>query len=199
MKNVLKTVYELDEVKEKAIEKNRYINVDYCFPWYDEKITFWEDILKEYGFSNPKIYFSGFCSQGDGACFDNDSYNMDLNLLLNNVDLTDEEREKIYSLKGYFDLTIEKNGYARHYEHEKTRYINIDCFCDKEDDEILLRKFESLLEELRESLCAQIYHDLKEEYEYLTSDSAVYDTLQVNEYFFEENGEIFSDYRVLEG
>lgn len=190
-KQVLKTVYELDEVKEKAIDKNRYINVDDFSDWYNFVFHDWKEKLEKIGFCNPEIYFSGFCSQGDGACFDNDAYHLDLDLLLKNVDLTDEEREKIYSLKSDFDLTIERSQNDGHYCHENTRYINIDCFCiDNENDKILLSKFEGLLEELRESLCIQIYKDLENEYNYLTSDDAVYETLQANYHYFEENGEI---------
>lgn len=189
-KQVLKTVYELDEVKEKAIEKNRYINVDFD-EWSACIIEKWNEKLEKIGFCNTAIYFSGFSSQGDGACFDNDSYHFDLNLLLKNVDLTDEEREKIYSLKGNFDLTIERSHNGGLYCHENTRYINIDCFyIEDEEEKSLLNKFEKLLEELRESLCIQIYEDLEKEYYYLTSDDSIYETLQANDYYFESNGDI---------
>jgi hypothetical protein len=112
-------------------------------------------------------------------------------LLLKNVDLTDEEREKIYSLKDDFDLTIERSNSSGHYCHEKTRYIEIDDFyIEDEEEKFLLNKFENLLEDLRFNLCKQIYKDLEKEYDYLTSDGAVYETLQANEYYFEENGKI---------
>jgi hypothetical protein len=191
VKQVLKTVYELDEVKNEAIEKNRYINVDDFNDWYDFIFYNWKEKLEKIGFCNAEIHFSGFYSQGDGACFDNDSHYFDLDLLLKNVDLAEEERERIYSLKGDFELTIERSISSGHYCHEHTRYINIDClYIDNKDDETLLNKFENLLEELRESLCIQIYQDLKNEYYYLTSDDAVYETLQANGYLFEENGDI---------
>lgn len=190
VKQVLKTVFELDEVKEKAIEENRYINVDFD-NWGDYVIEEWKEKLKNIGFCNAKIYFSGFFSQGDGACFDNDAYHMDLDLLLKNVDLTDEEREKIYNLKSDFELTIERIGF--HYCHENTRVINLEQFyIEDEESKNLLYHFENLLEDLRESLCVQIYEDLEKEYYSLTSDDAVYETLQANEYYFEENGTIAS-------
>jgi hypothetical protein len=187
-KQVLKTVYELDEVKEEAIEKNRYINVDFD-DWYDFTFHDWKEKLEKIGFCNAEIHFSGFSSQGDGACFDNDAYHMDLDLLLKNVDLTDEEREKIYNLKGDFELTIERIGF--HYCHENTRVINLEQFyIEDEESKNLLYHFENLLEDLRESLCIQIYEDLEKEYNYLTSDDAVYETLQANGYYFEVNGQI---------
>lgn len=197
MKNVLKTVYELDEVKEKAIEKNRYINVDFD-EWHDFCIEEWKENLEKAGFSDSKICYSGFYSQGDGACFDCACF--DISRLMENLEFTDEEKARILEIQDEFSISIEKNGHANYYSHEKTRFLNIDCFyIENESDENLLFKLEEQLEQLRLDFCYKIYKDLNDEFDYLTSDSAVYDTLQANEYFFEENGEIFSDYRVLEG
>jgi hypothetical protein len=188
-KQVLKTVYELDEVKEKAIEKNRYINVDDFNDWYNFIFYNWKEKLEKIGFCNAEIHFSGFCSQGDGACFDCQSYNINLDTLLQNVELTDEEREKIYNLKGKFELTIERIGF--HYCHENTRVVNLEQFnIEDKDSKNLLYHFENLLEDLRESLCLKIYDDLEKEYNYLMSDEAIYETLQANEYLFKANGEI---------
>ncbi len=186
-KQVLKTVYELEEVKEKAIEKNRFINVDFD-DWSDFIIEEWQEKLKNIGFCNPKIYYSGFCSQGDGSCFDNDSYHIDLDLLLNHVDLTDEEKARLYDLKSELEIKIEVINH--HYNHENTRKIYILHYIDNKDDEELIEKFEELLEELRIELCKEIYVDLEDEYNYLTSDKAILETLQANSYYFESNGDI---------
>lgn len=190
VKQVLKTVYELNEVKEKAIEENRYINVDFD-DWYNFIFHDWKEKLEKIGFCNAEIYFSGFGSQGDGACFDCQPYYINLDLILNNLDFTDEEKEKIYNLKDCFNLTIEKNSYANHYSHEETRYVNIDYLdVENEEDENLIGCLSEKLEDLRCNLCKQIYKDLEKEYDYLTSDDAIYETLQANEYYFEENGKI---------
>lgn len=187
VKQVLKTVYELDEVKQKAIEKNRYINVDFD-DWYDFTIDDWQYKLEKIGFTNSKIYFSGFWSQGDGACFDSD---IDLELILNNLDLTDDEKNQILKLKDDFDIMILQTNNSNLYSHEKTRYINVDDFyVENDDDKFLLNKLENLTEELRYDLCKQIYKDLENEYDYLTGDDCVYETLQANEYYFESNGDI---------
>jgi hypothetical protein len=190
VKQVLKTVYELDEIKEKAIEKNRYINVD-C-DWSCFLIDDWQDKLEKIGFINSKIYFSGFYSQGDGCCFDGDiDVEKLLNHLLNNFDLTIDEKAKLSKLQDDFNITIEKTSFSNLYCHEKTRYINIDDFyVENQDDKILINKLENLIENLRLKLCCNIYDDLEKDYEYLTSDDCVYDTLQANEYYFEKNGDI---------
>ena len=187
-KVILKTVYELDEVKEKAIEKHRYIHVEFS-DWYELLIIDWKEKLEKAGFLNPKIYFSGFCSQGDGACFDCDSF--DISRLLKNLDFTDEEKARILEIQDDFSISIEKTGFYNLYSHERTRYVEIDDFCvEKQSDKNLLFNLKKQIEEMRLDFCAKIYSDLNDEYDYLTSDSVVYDTLRANEWLFEENGEI---------
>jgi len=44
------------------------------------------------------------------------------------------------------------------------------------------------LETLRLSLSKEIYHDLQEEYEYITSDESIKETITVNEWHFTESG-----------
>ena len=187
-KQILKTVYELDEVKDKAIEKNRFINVEFD-DWHDILILEWKEKLEKAGFENPKIYFSGFCSQSDGACFDCNS--LDVSRLLKNLDFTDAQKARILEIQDDFSVSIEKNGYSNHYSHEKTRYICSDSFhIEDVKDEKMLEVFFWEIEKIRLDFCYKIYRDLNEEYDYLTSDSAVYDTLKANEYYFEESGEI---------
>jgi hypothetical protein len=56
------------EVQRKVVEHERYINVEDHF-WYEPIIEDWTEQLEQLGFENVKILFSGFGSQGDGACF----------------------------------------------------------------------------------------------------------------------------------
>ena len=187
MKQILVDFYELEDVKETAIERNRDINLD---DWaYDDVIEFWRAKLDEIGFCNAKIYFTGFWSQGDGACFDNDTCHFDVEKLLNNLDFSEEEKERIYNLKDNFDISIYcKNN---HYYHEKTRCIELeDFFIENENDKELLSNFEKQLEDLRLKLCCEIYEALERHYEYLTSDDAVEETLIANEYLFNKDGSI---------
>ena len=187
-KQILKTVYELEEVKEKAIENNRYINVD-SDDWYEFVISDWKEKLEQVGFSDPEIHFSGFYSQGDGACFDCKSF--DISRLLKNLDFTDKQKARIVELQDDFSISIEKNGFYNLYSHERTRYTEIDYFfVEKQSDKDLLLNLEKQIEEMRLDFCRKIYSELRDAFEDLTSDQAVYDTLQANEYLFEENGKI---------
>lgn len=57
-----------EESKEKALEKNRDINVDYQ-DWHDPVIEEFEEDMKELGLEDVIVEYSGFYSQGDGASF----------------------------------------------------------------------------------------------------------------------------------
>ena len=73
MRQIAVNVYKFDELsdeaKEKVLEKHRDINVDDSH-WYEFTMEMWKEKLKEAGFDDAEIHFSGFWSQGDGACFD---------------------------------------------------------------------------------------------------------------------------------
>ena len=192
VKQILKTVYELDEVKQKAIEKNFYINVDYP-DWCDFIIEDWKNKLEKIGFENINIYYSGFCSQGDGACFDAD---IDVDKIANYLQsknlINEDEKNKFIDLQDDFYLTIKSSHNCR-YCHENSRYTDLDCFyVNNEDDKIFLHNIELMIEELRVDLCKDIYQDLYNEFYFLVSDDAIYNTLKDFDYLFNEDGTIAS-------
>lgn len=62
------TFQQLDDAgKERARDNYRTSGLDY--DWWDHIYEEWHEELREMGFSNPEISFSGFASQGDGASF----------------------------------------------------------------------------------------------------------------------------------
>lgn len=74
MRTIETTVYTFDELsdsaKEKALDNRRYYYVegDNWWDWtYDDFIQ--GAALKGYSILPKDIHFTGFCSQGDGACF----------------------------------------------------------------------------------------------------------------------------------
>ena len=56
------------EVKEKALENNRYINVEYT-EWHEPVVEDFEYAMEELGLKDVEVEFTGFYSQGDGASF----------------------------------------------------------------------------------------------------------------------------------
>ena len=187
MKQVLKTVYELDEVKQKAIEKNRYINVDFD-DWCDFIIEKWEDVLDKVGFEQPKIKYSGFCSQGDGACFEATPC---LEKLIKQSQQSEKNKEILLDNINNMEASITCCNH--HYCHANTMDFDIYFYGDDEETQKIVDDFTKEIEELRYNLSNDIYKELYDEFYNQISDEAVEETLRANDYDFEEDGTIYSD------
>jgi hypothetical protein len=48
-----------------------------------------------------------------------------------------------------------------------------------------------IVEETRHNFCREIYRALETEYDYLTSEEAIIETIEANEYEFTEDGELY--------
>ena len=200
MRTININLYKYDELspqaKEKALEHYSDINTDY--EWWDCTYFHWRDKLEEQGFSNPKIYFSGFWSQGDGACFDADidfdtQFEQYRNYALSNG--TGGIQRAIKNHKNWiYDYLYNETRYSiavinHQYSHESTRQIESYCYTDTKGmlSEIY-SDFEEWLESKRTDLCREIYRDLKQEYGYLSGKECIEETLRVNEYEFTQEG-----------
>lgn len=190
MRTETKEIYTFEElsekVQQKVIEKNRLINIDDAGYWYMCIFWNWQDRLAEKGFSDAKIWFSGFCSQGDGACFD-----ADVNL---DVFLADNKFRHLRKVKDHIFVSIKKNNFAFRYSHEKTRYV--DCYIDGPATgatarlDALVEKLAETIESERYSLSCEIYRDLRDSYNSMISDEAVKERLVENDYEFYEDGKM---------
>ena len=170
------------ECQAKEFEKFRDINVSY--DWHDDSVSDFKDALEVLGFKNVKIEFTGFWSQGDGASFtgefylpsDSDTLEMRLTKFIDEYpwiyksnknlldsflafDLSEEIKEEVYKLEVY--------RIGHRYSHSNT------ITCDNESVKEFARSFSDL-----------IYRNLEKEYEDLTSDEQVKETLIANEYEF---------------
>lgn len=187
-RNFMKTieVFEIDELsddaKKRAIESLRDINVSHS--WWELVYDKHKQIINDAGFINPELHFSGFWSQGDGACFDCDYVNIE-----QYAQTTNEKRVLALQKEEYIDFGVMKNGYANHYSHEKTRYTDwsanrtvsgvLKAVCDGLENKIENRRLE---------LCRALYRDLEAEYSYLTSDELILEVIRDSDYHFLENG-----------
>ena len=151
--------------------------------WWDFIYEDWREKLEKAGFHGAQIYFSGFWNQGDGACFDAEC---------NTDDLVKDLDPKFKQLHSDVDITIsiQSNSYANHYSHERTRYIDIDIYKDNitPDQDSMLDELQAIIEQKRLDLCRAIYKDLENEYEYRTSDEALIEDAEANEWTFNEQG-----------
>lgn len=176
---IVKTYLTFDELDEsqkaKALDKYRDWNVEHGDNWFEFIIEDRTKILELLGFSNVNIEFSGFSSQGDGACFtgqfDMPKTTQELN---KRIGLVKEYAPQfnlynfdMLQLAGPDDIIIEiyKTG----------RYSN-SCYVSCDDEQ---------LKDFVKDFCNQMYKDLESEYNYLTSDEIVAESLIANEVEFD--------------
>lgn len=176
------------------LEKYRYINVDYHDWWNDVEAVFVED-MKKVGIEVWQLYFSGFCSQGDGACFTGKLSDTKVYLDHHHADQFPMIR-KLLEHDG--DVWAISRHSGRYYHHMSTTIgAECDTFHNVMDqptefhaavveqwDEALTKEmaaFETALTEQWRTYMQEVYRKLEEEYDHLTSDEAVWDTIEANE------------------
>ncbi len=180
-----------DESKEAAMEKFREHNLDYEWwsPVYDDA----RDIGVLMGITIDRIYFTGFCSQGDGACFEG-SYSYELGSVKQirehapkdgtiyrlAAELSKLQRTRFYRLSA----SVKHSG---HYYHERSTDIRV-CIEDGYDDVDV--DTDEALSELLRGFMRWIYKRLEETHDYLQSDESIKETIKANQYLFTEDGAI---------
>jgi hypothetical protein len=181
----MKKYTELNEAqKSQAIEKNRDWNTGDSY-WNECTIEDAKEIGKLLGIDMENIFFSGFSSQGDGACFTGSfayakgmlkeikSYApLDTRLHAIARDMQELHRKNFYRSYG----TISHRG---HYYHERSMLVDVET----QEDEWL---------EVFADLALWIYRQLEKEYDYQSSDEAIAESIIANEMEFEidEEGDI---------
>jgi hypothetical protein len=182
------------EAQEKAIDKNRDFNVSFD-DWYEFIVEYFKE-SNEY-FDVDKVYFSGFWSQGDGAMFEYSGIKGQLiSDFLLTLDLSPMRKAWLNNNAGFYG-----NGKQRgHYYHEKSCSHSISLEVDNGDVpygsnfrgwiESFDSQFEEFVIDKYESMCCDLYSTLEKEYNYLTSDEVIKESLIENDYEFDINGNI---------
>lgn len=209
MKTILINLYsfeELDEkAKQKALQAYHDLNTDYYW-WdfiYDDFVT----VCEYLGINVDKnaIHFEGFYSQGDGSSF---VAEVDFVQLLNSIA---NEGWREYAPKQEFGFTlpgIDKRVLtlvnntkielaARIISRQRGYGVVVDLGLDdlgkpaKNHDLIYgeLDKLEKWLNNVADILNAFLYRSLQNEYEYQTTDAAIAESIEANEYCFTVDGE----------
>lgn len=185
-----------EEAKEMAIEANRYIHVEHN-EWYEDIYDTFKEKYSDL-FEITNIYFSGFWSQGDGAMFEyggiTDKLIDEFIAQLKFSPLRKKIIKDIFYFSGngkhkysyYHERSCSHNINVEHnYIVSMGHYPNIDDLMD--DLQIM---FEAFIEERYIDLAQELYSMLESEYEWLTSDEDITETLIACEYEFTENGEL---------
>lgn len=183
------------EHRSALLEKYRCINVEYV-EWWDCVYADFEGDMKAVGIDVKRMYFSGFWSQGDGACFEGSFAS--LRTYLDHHHHKDQYPmiRKLLKHDGYVYVECTHRGHYCHsnstafsIEHD-TFYRLVECptefheqivdTWDRQlDDEAA--DFEKDVNEQWRSYMDDLYRKLEEEYNYLVSDEAVWDTIEANE------------------
>lgn len=175
-------VYKFDElseeVKNKVIENLYDINIDYS--WWD--MTTSEDFpaqLNEIGLYGTKFYFD--LDRNDYLyCDDLAVDNIEKLLKAVNVDLRTKEAKSII-----------ENGFSvnkTYYASGAKNFIDLGYgVIDTAKSLDIENSIHALLEDTLENFKNQ----LKKEYEYLTSDESIIDTIEANDYQFTAEGKLF--------
>lgn len=203
------TVYCLDELPEAAKEKARawYREGGFDYDWYEFVYEDFERVCDILGVCldktsvrlfgggtrrKPCIWFSGFWSQGDGACFEGDySYAKGALATIRRYAPKDGELHRIADALGsiqrrnFYQLRA-LIGHRGRYYHEYSMDIAVerdspvvqDMTADAEDD----------VKEALRDLARWLYGWLDDEYEHLTSDEAADEMIRLNEYGFTDDG-----------
>ena len=181
-----------EEAKETARDWWRAGGLDY--EWWDGVYETAKDAGAILGIDIEDIYFSGFWSQGDGACFVGQyEYKKGALTAIKKEFPTSKELHQIAA-----DLqTVQKPAFyslsagvthSGHYNHEYcTDIVVTDTRLDYYDDSATKDQSEGIEEALRDFM-RWIYSMLESEYEYLNADEQVDDALIANGYEFNEDG-----------
>ncbi|QEM07094.1 hypothetical protein DIU31_027640 [Mucilaginibacter rubeus] len=208
MKTITLKLYsfnELDkEAKGKALTTYRDLNVN--FDWWDDEFEDFIELCSYMGIAviKDKITFRGFYSQGDGSGF---SAMVDIPKLLMAVD---NQSWKDYAPMQEFSFSVPQIDHrvialvvdgilpsepqiisrSRQYGIVTDLGISEVIKDGKTHDNIFeeLDKLEEWLRAIAESLNRYLYKSLENQYEFLTSDTAIKESILTNEYLFTADG-----------
>jgi hypothetical protein len=178
------------QLNKDVIENYRYINVE-DVEWWEHIFSDFEEDMSKLGVSVKNIYFSGFWSQGDGACFEGHIEDWGLYLLHLGYD-----SDILANLaKNWWSCKWEKRG---HYCHEHTVlfdpdiYMGDNPYIERDDPlrhdawQFVANSYDFLAidNEIEQNLrqhMRDLYSKLREEYEHLITDEAVIEWLEFND------------------
>lgn len=213
MPEVIQTVvYRFDELSDPAKEKARswYREGAFDYEWFDAVFEDFETVCDILGIhlktrsvplmgggsrQKPCIWFSGFSSQGDGACCEGCySYAKGAARAIRGYAPNDAE---LHAIADTLQSVQQRNFYQLHadidhrghYYHEYCMAISV------ERDSLSYQPMtadaeETVIEALRD-LARWLYRQLRDEYRYLTSDETVDEIIVANEYTFTRAGRRF--------
>ena len=206
------TVYYLNELSEAGQDKARNWYRESAFEddWYDCVYDDFETICGILGVhlktrpvrlfgggtrAKPCIYFSGFSSQGDGACFEATyAYEKDTPRKIRAHAPQDTE---LHAIADALQAAQRRNFYHLHadithrgrYNHEYCMAISVER--ESPTSQAMTGGAEDVVITALRDLACWLYRQLEREYEYQTSDAVVDEAIIANDYTFTDTGRRF--------
>lgn len=186
-------LYKFDELsseaKDEAVtsfqEDDSYLDYNW---WYQDTINDFKTILELIGYYNIECYFSGFHSQGDGACF-SARFSREKRCLQKVKSYCPKE-EKILNIieKIQSEIPLHEEYEIKHSGHHYHEYRTYAYYLgDNEKAEQLNERFL----ELSRQLMRILYKKLNDEYDYINSSEAIIEHIKANDYEFTEDGKLY--------
>lgn len=201
--------------RDEILDKNRHWNVEHT-AWWNVVYDDFKHDMDAIGIEVERMYFGGFSSQGDGACFEGRVFSWED--FLPSLGHTDPALITLADSSGWA-FGVEHKG---HYYHENCTRFNtclatLDCN-DALDEEEFAQVFSPYKSEIqtaawmaliadykREDLEEQfteafkghmrsLYNRLEAEYDHLTSDESVLESLDTNDMLTEIIDELENEY-----
>ncbi|WP_067737549.1 antitoxin of toxin-antitoxin stability system [Novosphingobium naphthalenivorans] len=206
------TVYQLAELDEAAKDKARawFREGGFDHDWYDAVYADFEQICAILGVTldtrtvrlvgggsrqEPCIYFRGFWSQGDGACFEGRyAYARGVPANIRKYAPKDTELHQIADAlqavqrRNFYQLHA-RVRHRGHYYHEYCMDVSVERESPSGQD--MNADAENVVVEALRDLARWLYRQLEREYEYLSSDECVDTAIAVNAYTFTDEGRRF--------
>jgi hypothetical protein len=206
------TVYQFPELSDAAKEKARswYRELGPHDEWWDAVYEDFERVCEILGIrlkttavrlmgggtrAKPCIWFSGFWSQGDGACFEGYwSHAKGAAARIRDYAPKDAtlhgiaDRLQAIQRRNFYQLATEVSHRGRYY-HEYT--MSIDVTRDSPTWQPPTEDAEEIVTEALRDLGRWLYRQLEAGYDHLTSDEAIEEGIIVNEYTFTGAGRRF--------
>lgn len=195
------SIYTFDELTPKAKEKARqwYREAQAGDDWYESSFDDAKQIALLMGIDIKNIFFRGFSSQGDGACFEGSyKYAKGSVKAVKEYAPTDLELHRIATAlalvqkewRNAVSATVKHSG---HYYHERCTDIDVTLDYSKWTDSEeatpdLTLQAETDITELLRDFMKWIYSQLEKESDFRESDETVDDNIRGNDYTFDVHG-----------
>lgn len=171
------------DAKAKAVESLRDINVDYC-NWHDYIIKDYTKKLEALGYRDIKILYSGFWSQGDGACY---TATVDIYEWLKAHKLSNKYKA-LFNVSKEGGISAKISHSSLYYYSTSTSLEESGIWEESEKVQAQYYEIEKLILAEREQLGNELYRGLESAYNEETEDDQVINTIEANEYRFLEDG-----------